>query len=34
MAKSIRPINNLTLKGEVCCFGKVYVSGSIPFITP
>ena len=27
-------INNLALKGEVCCFGKVYVSGSIPCIAP
>jgi predicted aspartyl protease len=27
-------INNLALKGEVCCFGKVYVSLSIPLITP
>jgi transposase-like protein len=27
-------INNLALKGEVCCFGKVFVSGHIPFITP
>jgi hypothetical protein len=27
-------INNPALKGRGCCFGKVYVSGSIPFITP
>ena len=24
----------LALKDEACCFGKVYASGSIPFITP
>jgi hypothetical protein len=32
--QAVYKINNLALKGEVCCFGKVYVSGYIPFITP
>ena len=27
-------INNPALKDGVCCFGKVYVSGAIPFRTP
>jgi hypothetical protein len=32
--QAVYKINNLALKGEVCCLGKVYVSGYIPFITP
>ena len=32
LARALRQeINNLALKGEVCCFGKVLVSGYIPF---